>query len=80
MDTGLVCLHLHVSGSVTSTYFENLGMHLRMGYLMLTPQREARSLAAVPGPLIVQKAERQGLKVGAIRTGVSSCGEDESGH
>ncbi len=55
-------------------------MHLRMGYLMLTPQREARSLAAVPGPLIVQKAEGQGLKVGAIRTGVSSCGEDESGH
>jgi hypothetical protein len=55
-------------------------MHLRMGYLMLTPQGQARSLAAVPGPLILQKAEGQGLKVGAIRTGVSSCGEDESGH
>jgi hypothetical protein len=38
-------------------------MHLRMGYLMLTSQREARSLAAVPGPQIVQKAEGQGLKL-----------------
>jgi hypothetical protein len=38
-------------------------MHLRMGYLTLTSQREARSLAAVPGPQIVQKAEGQGLKL-----------------
>jgi hypothetical protein len=34
-----------------------------MGYPMLTLQREARSLAAVPRPQVVQKAEGQGQKL-----------------
>ncbi len=38
-------------------------MRLRMGYPMLTLQREARSLAAVPRPQVVQKAEGQGQKL-----------------
>jgi hypothetical protein len=35
----------------------------RMVYPMLTLQREARSLAAVPRPQVVQKAEGQGQKL-----------------
>ncbi len=60
----LMHLHSYVIIAVSQGHtLRTWCVHLRMGYLMLTLQREARSLAAAPRPQVVQKAEGQGLKL-----------------
>jgi hypothetical protein len=60
---GLMHLHAYIPIAVSQAHTLRTWHALRMGYLMFTSQREARSLAAVPGPQIVQKAEGQRLKL-----------------